>query len=175
MPDNPDTIDSRDGIMPTFEIINDENGITTLDGTLLALSSSQRDDSDRWIEFWLYRTDDSERYVLHRIGRSTVYHVLPCRTVNPETAYETDAIGLDDLSPCGVCAPNRKPRLDTVWRESDRYRLRVFEDATGLVDELHRINENGMRYLTNVARRLLNKAAGKDEAIADAFFRERIV
>ena len=59
-----------------FEV---KDGARTLQfsGKLLGESSSYRPNSNRWIEFRLYRTQ-SGSYVLSRIGVSLIYHGAAC-------------------------------------------------------------------------------------------------
>jgi hypothetical protein len=48
-------------------------------GLLIAEASTERVDDPRWTEIQIYRTDGGQ-YVVHRVGRSVVYHVAdgPC-------------------------------------------------------------------------------------------------
>jgi len=53
--------------------------VIEFNGRLIATASTERQDDPRWTEIKIYRTD-SGRYVVHRTGRSVVYHHLdgPC-------------------------------------------------------------------------------------------------
>lgn len=53
--------------------------VIEFDGERVATASTERQDDPRWTEIEIFRTDGG-RYVVHRVGRSVVYHVAdgPC-------------------------------------------------------------------------------------------------
>lgn len=149
-----------------FEV---KDGARTLqfNGKLLGKSSSKRNDSTRWIEFELYRTD-SGSYILSRIGVSLVYHGAACSLVRryglQEAAFDTL---LQHAIPCDECQPSEEVEL--VFPEKYRYWAQVSEEPTAVLDALYKYDDGGARYLTNVAQRLLEESARVDSAIAETY------
>lgn len=154
-----------------FEV---KDGARTLqfNGKLLGRSSSERRDSTRWIEFELYRTE-SGSYILSRIGVSLVFHGAACPLVR---RYSLTEVSFDDLQdeaiPCEDCDPAEEVEL--VFPEKYRYWALVSDDPEDILDALYKYDDNDMRYLTNVAQRLLERAAMADADIADAYHYEII-
>lgn len=154
-----------------FEV---KDGSRTLqfNGRLLSESSSWRRGSTRWIEFALYRTENGS-YILSRIGVSLVYHGAACPLVKRYGLVEelSDVLEKDALS-CEICNPTRT--LPIVFPEKYRYWAQVSDDAKPVLDALYKYDQGGARYLTNVAQRLLEKAANNDENI-DAIYRVEMI
>lgn len=150
-------------------MINVKDGSRTLqfNGSLLGSSTSKRSDSTRWIEFDLYRTD-SGSYILSRIGVSLVYHGAACPLVKRYGLSEISYEALDTNSiPCIECSPSEEAEL--VFPEKYRHWAQVSEEPGAVLDALYKYDDNGARYLTNVAQRLLEEASKKDPAIADIY------
>lgn len=149
-----------------FEV---KDGARTLqfNGTLLGASSSRRNDSTRWIEFKLYRTD-SGSYILSRIGVSLVFHGAACALVKRYglTEVEFHEI-LEHAIPCEDCQPSEEAEL--VFPEKYRYWAQVSDEAGPVLDALYKYDDGGARYLTNVAQRLLDESAKADPKIADSY------
>lgn len=154
-----------------FEV---KDGSRTLqfNGRLLSESSSWRRGSTRWIEFFLYRTENGS-YILSRVGVSIVYHGAACPLVKRYGLVEeaSEVLREDSLS-CEICGPTRN--LPVVFPEKYRYWAQVSEDAKPVLDALYKYDQGGARYLTNVAQRLLEKAAENDESI-DAIYRVEMI
>ena len=154
-----------------FEI---KDGSRTLqfNGRLLGESSSRRRGSTRWIEFALYRTENGS-YILSRIGVSLVFHGAACPLVKQYFLVEGEPEDLDtDAIPCDICKPVRS--LPIVFPEKYRYWAQVSEDPKPVLDALYKYDQGGARYLTNVAQRLLERAAENDEKI-DAVYRVEMI
>ena len=154
-----------------FEI---KDGSRTLqfNGRLLAESSSWRRGSTRWIEFALYRTENGS-YVLSRIGVSLVFHGAACPLVKRYGLSEGFSKELEkDAIPCEECDPTRD--LPVIFPEKYRYWAQVSEDPKPVLDALYKYDQNGARYLTNVAQRLLEEAADNDEKI-DSIYRIEMI
>jgi hypothetical protein len=136
-------------------------------GSLLGKSTSKRGDSIRWIEFELYRTD-SGSYILSRIGVSLVFHGAACALVK---RYGLSEIAFDKLNkkaiPCPECDPSEEAEL--VFPEKYRHWAQVSEEPGAVLDALYKYDDNGARYLTNVAQRLLEEASKNDDLIADIY------
>lgn len=154
-----------------FEV---KDGSRTLQfkGRLLGESSSWRRGSTRWIEFALYRTENGS-YILSRIGVSLVYHGAACPLVKRYALVEGLTENLEkDALPCEECSPNRS--LPIVFPEKYRYWAQVSEDPRPVLDALYKYDQGGARYLTNVAQRLLERAAINDERI-DSLYRIEMI
>lgn len=154
-----------------FEV---KDGSRTLqfNGRLLGESSSWRRGSTRWIEFALYRTDNGS-YILSRIGVSLVFHGAACPLVKRYALTEesSDILEKDSL-PCEICNPVHS--LPIIFPEKYRYWAQVSEDTKPVLDALYKYDQGGARYLTNVAQRLLERAAQNDEKI-DAVYRVEMI
>jgi hypothetical protein len=154
-----------------FEV---KDGSRTLQfkGRLLAESSSWRRGSTRWIEFALYRTENGS-YVLSRIGVSLIFHGAACPLITRYGLVEATPEELErDALPCEECRPNKNVPL--VFPEKYRYWAQVSEDPKPVLDALYKYDQNGARYLTNVAQRLLEEAAENDERI-DSIYRIEMI
>lgn len=141
-------------------------------GSLLASSSSYTRGKTRWVEFSLYRTKNL--YVVSRVGMSLFFHADHCPTVTRNRLSPVDESELSGAHvPCPDCKPPRIS-VDGVFPETPRYWAQDTATAQGVVASLMKYDDNGTRYLTNVARRLLEDAAKVDPAIADAFYIDEI-
>lgn len=151
------------------------DGVRTLEfgGELIATSSSWADGKPRWVEFELYRTPKNQ-YVLARIGDSIYFHNSECHAVTRNRLSATAPENLEeDAVPCPQC---RATRLDPegVFPETPRYMAQVSAEASGVVFSLMQEDDYGLKYLTNVARRLLAEASETDEGIRKAFRTEQV-
>lgn len=152
-----------------------KDGIRELqfEGTLLSKSSSRVRHSTRWIEFELYKTVNSS-YILSRIGVSLVYHGAACPLVSRYGLNELAFNDLmDDSIPCQECQPSESAGL--VFPEKYRYWAQVSEEPVAVLDALYKYDDNGAKYLTNVAKRLLEEASTTDLKIAEIYMTERIL
>jgi len=138
------------------------NGDRTLrfEGRHLANSSSRRAGIPRWIEFDLYKTN-SGTYVLSRVGVSHVYHASVCPLVSRYGLHEAS---VDELSPSAVPCDECKPEFydPMVYPEVFRYWTLTADEPEAVLDALYKPGDNGSRYLTRVAERLLSQAAAQD-------------
>jgi hypothetical protein len=144
-------------------------------GTHIGQSSSKSRGSDRWIEFSLFRTSGSGKYVVSRVGKSRRFHMKHCRTVT--RAGDLRPVPLATLheedSPCIECMPEGDdflPDNALVYPETDRPWAGILDTAQAVVDHLTQTNEHGTEYLTHVARQLLVSAASNDPDIHDAYY-----
>jgi hypothetical protein len=165
--------------MQTFEVRN-SNQVIRFDGVLLASVTSARPHAPRYTILELYGLpSESPSHVLHRVGRSTVFHTADCaqaiRTHLPY-GHEISAAELpvmDNLSPCQFCAPSLvRPRPDapdflTVHKfEVPRHFAQVVADAAALVALLTTPDSPLAGWLST---QLLNVASATDRTIAEAF------
>ena len=156
--------------------VKDGSRILQFNGVLLSKSSSWKSDSQRWIEFELYKTE-SGSYVLSRVGVSVIYHCAACHLVKryglnevPTSAVEQDR--LQDLTPCDVCNPSLEAAV--IFPEKNRNWAQVSDDPGAVLEALYKYDQSGARYLTNVAQRLLDTAAAIDPAIESIYKVEMI-
>jgi hypothetical protein len=147
--------------------VKDGNRTLYVDGELLGSSTSYRHGSTRWIEFKLYKTV-SGQYVLSRVGVSIVYHGAACGLVINYNLQEMSRENLELNSlPCERCSPDDS--IELVFPEKNRYWAQVSEQPSAVLDALYKYDDNGARYLTNVAQRLLEDSAKRDKNIADVY------
>jgi hypothetical protein len=77
-----------------------------------------------------------------------------------------DEIELNSM-PCPECKPSSEAEL--VFPEKYRHWAQVSDEPGAVLDALYKYDDNGARYLTNVAQRLLEDAAKKDPAVSDIY------
>lgn len=152
--------------------VKDGSRILQFDGRLLGESSSQAQDSTRWIEFKLYKTE-SGSYILSRVGVSLVYHGAACPLVRKYKLNEIDIQELrKDSRPCEECMPSNQ--LPLVFPEKERTWAQVSDGPEAILEALYKYNYDGSRYLTKVAKRVLEEAAKVDERI-DLMYRIEVI
>jgi hypothetical protein len=141
--------------------VRDGSRILQFNGQLLAHSTSKNEESLRWIEFLLYKTE-SGSYIISRVGVSIIYHGAACYLVSKYNLSEAAPPELKvNAYPCHECQPSRS--VPFVFPEKDRTWAYVTEAPEDVLGALYKYNKNGTSYLTNVAKRLLEEAAEKDE------------
>jgi len=149
--------------------VKDGDRTLQFNGKLLGKSSSWRQDSLRWIEFELYKTE-SGSYVLSRVGVSVVYHGSTCHLVKRYNLSEIPVTQLSrpkEMVPCDICAPSFSAGV--IFPEKDRNWAQVSDDPNAVLEALYKYDDSGARYLTHVAQRLLADAAESDKAIESAY------
>ena len=152
--------------------VKDGSRTLTFNGELLGESSSYRRGSTRWIEFELYKTE-SGSYVLSRVGVSLVFHSGACELVGKYGLHDASVADLaEDAVPCDTCQPTYEAQL--VFPEKYRYWAQVSDDPQAVLDALYKYDEGGARYLTWVARRVLEEAADNDPDIDSVYRVEHI-
>lgn len=152
-----------------------KNGVQTLlfDGQELSHSSSYFPGKNRWIEFTVYRTLTGQ-YVVSRVGKSNIFHHALCPTVRRNHIDPLPAQTLlDHMVPCDVCAPDREFD-ELVYPETPRESAASCSNADGVVKWMKQKDENGINYLTNVAKDALEDAARVDAPIRQAYYTERV-
>lgn len=152
--------------------VKDGNRTLYVEGVQIGSSTSYRRGSTRWIEFQLYKTE-SGQYVLSRIGVSLVYHGAACELV---TNYNLQEIPYGHLKidsiPCERCNPTGE--ADLVFPEKDRYWAQVSDNPGAVLEALYKYDEFGAKYLTSVAKRLLESAGRTDKDIQKVYTFETI-
>ena len=143
--------------------IKDGSRTLQFSGALLGKSSSKRSDSTRGIEFELYRTDNGS-YILSRVGVSIMYHTAACTLARRYDLKESVVTEMHkEYVPCELC----NPTLDVavIFPEKNRHWAQVSEEANAVLEALYQYDSNGAKYLTNVAKKLLEEAAVLDQKI----------
>jgi hypothetical protein len=149
--------------------VRDGSRILQFEGRLIGTSTSWRRGSNRWVEFSLYKTDETGVYILSRTGISLLYHYPECDVVERNKLREEPASELSrDAIPCPECHPDRA-NFPLVCPEKPRHWAQVCDDALSVVESLTKYDETGSRYLTFVAKRLLEDASEVDDDIADVY------
>ena len=147
--------------------VKDGDRTLQFNGTLLAKSSSERRGAYRWIEFELYRTE-SGSFILSRIGVSLIFHGAACSLVSKYKLSESPNYELAvNAVPCDECNP--EDTIDLIFPEKYRYWAQVSEKPNAVLDSLYKYDNNGARYLTSVAQRLLKDAARVDLEIEQVY------
>lgn len=151
-----------------------KDGIRTMNltGELLAASSSERPDSVRWVEFYLYRASVSGDWVVSRVGKSVIFHTEDCRISKRNRLKPIDGFNLsNDHTPCPECNPDFADP-EGVYPEEERSIAQICYSPQNVVEFLEkRKTEDGdeVVYLTNVARKLLEQASLVDDDIRSAY------
>lgn len=147
--------------------VKDGDRTLQFNGTLLAKSSSERRGAYRWIEFELYKTELGS-FILSRIGVSLIFHGAACSLVSKYNLAEKPNYELAvNAVPCDECSP--EDSIDLVFPEKYRYWAQVSEKPNAVLDSLYKYDNNGARYLTSVAQRLLKDAARVDLEIEEIY------
>ena len=162
--------------MDKVQEVRDGDRNLVFHGESIAFSTSLNTRSKgRWIEFELFRTD-AGAYVLSRTGQTRFVHAVDCHIAerNGLDVYGIDEVGsLDGLYTCPECTINLQAD-DEFCPELPRYWAMRFYTAEDVVQALHKRDDRGNMYLTNVARDLLAEAAEVDQGIEGAYYSQII-
>lgn len=148
--------------------VRDNSRHLTFTGVKLAASSSNSGEDLRWTDFTLWRTSTG-KFVLQKVGRSVIFHSDRCRRRSKGDRYDglSDVNEVKEFSPCPSCKPTKS--VTPVWVERDIFQAVVHEDASALLRALYRTDDDGVPYLSRVARTLLESASKTDSDISRAF------
>lgn len=138
------------------------------------------DQPPRWTELRLFKTTTGT-YVLEKVGCSDVFHNETCaeksgkplRGRRRDNLYDALPEGLEQehpsaiFVPCDVCAPDFED--SPVWVEKDIFSTATFSTPSELLQALYRpdTRNTATKYLSRVARALLDQAIEKDPALRD--------
>lgn len=156
--------------------VKDGDRVLQFEGELLAHSSSYRPDSDRWVEFDLYRTR-AGAYVVSRVGYSVLYHTGSCAVVRKGRHEPAPVATLTQESrPCEMCSPvaDIDQANQLIYPEKPIYWAQPCSNADAVLESLAKYDQDGARYFTHVARKLIRDASEKDFALRDSYFVETI-
>ena len=149
--------------------VKDGQRILQFEGELIGTSSSQRSDAVRWIEFSLYKTTEGHQYILSRVGYSKIYHVADCEIAERSKLDEStrDEVDSGDY-PCEVCNPHLTD-FPFVSFEREKHWARVYTSPEAVIEGLMKKDiRSGNKYMTAVARRLLEDAGTVDDELYEA-------
>jgi hypothetical protein len=154
--------------------VQDGSRILQFEGDLIGQSSSYRRGNHRWVEFYLYKTREEGRYVLSRIGISTLYHHPDCEIAQRNKLKDSPFSELSDAAvPCSECRPDLV-NFPIVAAEKNRNWAQVCDTPQAVLEALTKYDAAGSWYLTYVAQRLLEDASEKDDEIASTYRVETI-
>jgi hypothetical protein len=77
-----------------------------------------------------------------------------------------------DSLPCERCNPDESAEL--IFPEKDRYWAQVSDNAGAVLEALYKYDEFGSRYLTSVAKRLMESAGKVDKNVFSTYKTETI-
>lgn len=156
--------------------LRDGNRIVAFTGVKLASVSSEREDSLRWTEIDIYRSD-AGRFILNRVGVSVVAHTIDCDQVQGKKRHGIDRLELDETppkhrEPCSACNPDILALLHTdpasLTFEEDRSWAAICDDAHSMIEALYTTRQ-GVRALSSLASSALADAASQDPVVAAAY------
>lgn len=156
--------------------VKDADRVLQFEGELLAHSSSFRPEADRWVEFDLYRTE-AGAYVVARVGYSNLFHAPGCQVVKRGRHVPSPVATLTETSkPCSLCMPvtSVDQAHELIYPEKPIYWAQACQNAEGALESLAMYDQDGARYFTHVARKLIRDAAAHDISIRDAYYVETI-
>lgn len=149
--------------------VKDGQRVLQFEGSEIGFSTSNRAGATRWIEFTLYKTREDHQYILSRIGFSKFYHLPSCDIAERSRLDESmrDEVVEED-QPCTVCNPHLSD-FPFVSFEREKHWARVYPTPEGVIEGLMKKDMNsGNRYMTAVARRLLEDAGQEDDEIYES-------
>ncbi len=154
--------------------VQDAGRVLEFDGRMLADISTETQHDPRWLEMELYKlSDGTERYVLHLVGRSVVYHERhsPCNRGVKHSPSDQEWPA--DAEACQYCKPMdwRDPSAPAEYDlEMDRHTAYVCSTADDVVNYLRESSrhQRASGNLSAPAQRLLDAAAINDGGVAAA-------
>lgn len=149
--------------------VHDGPRVLQFDGVEIGFSSSKRRNAERWIEFSLYRTSENRQYILSRVGFSKFYHLPECEVAERSHLDESPRADVDnDDVPCMLCRPDTSD-FPFVSFEREKHWARVYKTPEDVIEGLMKVDiKSGNKYMTAVARRLLEDAGQVDDDIYES-------
>lgn len=148
------------------------NGLQEVEftGTRLSRASTERDDSLRWTEVEIYKTE-AGNYVIVTRGVTLVYHAVDgCKPKSQWVRVTGRSLSVDS-SPCEVCNPiDPGVEGDEDFQPEAEFLHEKTHSAVEVVDQASKVQQALTKYdhrreveiLSTVAREALNKAAAND-------------
>lgn len=149
------------------------------EGELVSEADSARTaDQPRWSEFYLYHLDDG-RWLIHRIGKSVIYHTLEPDHRTATGGLPGETVGTvddlpDDAEPCDICRPEDPDYLadgQQIRIETDRHKVDIAATPAEVTEILvtNRRREGGTTItMSRPVRDLLTQAARRYPEFAEA-------
>lgn len=140
-------------------------------GELLGAATSWAAHKGRWHELFIYKTA-AEQYVIARIGRSDVFHSEGCRRTKTEDqdliTKTIDGDLLEILMPCDRCRPDLAIGVAALV-EPDKTWAAVAPTPQAAIAALHHNDRDNIKYIPDMARRLLHDVMKKDASLYRAY------
>lgn len=162
----------------TFHVRN-QLEVIEFDGNMISGATTERANDPRWTEINIYKTTGGS-YVIHRIGRSVVYHV---RGSECNYGIATNVTKLpEDAEPCATCQPGFPDELDAEDIVDFEIDIHSAEVCTA-VELPHRLTHRKInrdtgkeeRFMSSVSRRALQGALDADPDLTNAVMNVRKV
>lgn len=153
--------------------VRDGARLLSFEGELLGAVSSRRGDP-RWTEMSLYRTLKGQ-YVLEKVGRSVMTHVVGCPEILGDIPRFQEAHPGDDPDVGYIfhhCVPEEYD-FTALLVEADRYWATVVDDPEKIVEALYR-RRQGIRHLPRIGIDLLEQVSQNDPSFGDLWRVEHI-
>jgi hypothetical protein len=97
-----------------------------------------------------------------------VFHGAACLLVKRYNLQEAPTVELNrDATPCEECDPDDS--IELVFPEKYRHWAQVTDKPEAVLEALYKYDDNGTKYLTSVAERLLQEASKVDSDIANVY------
>lgn len=171
---------------PGWVQVRDTKEVLEFQGELVTDSSSDDRAQPRWTELVLYRlTDDTQRYVLQVIGRSTVYHAangcergVAVKLSELADRYLDEACTEPIPEPCEECRPADVEAVGpddptVVKMEIDWYSAYECQTVEELLQRLRLTKGRSIGQFSMPALLLLDRAKSVDPIIAAALTQVR--
>lgn len=149
-----------------YEVGNDAGPSYSFTGKLLGHATTERENSYRWTEIDIYKTDGGN-YIVSRLGKSLIYHTGDSECTNMGIPIKGGRIR-EDAEPCERCDPAVPEDDDfdpeaTFLAEKTMSSSEVVADPRRVADALSTWDKyKKMRRLSSVASEALHKAAAAD-------------
>lgn len=149
-----------------YEVGNDAGPTYSFSGKLLGHATTERENSLRWTEIDIYRTDGGN-YIVSRLGVSLVYHTNESECTSMGVPLKGARLR-NDAEPCERCEPAVPEDAgfdpeEMFIAEKTMTSADVVESATQVADALSTWDRNKqMRRLSSVASEALHRAASTD-------------
>lgn len=149
-----------------YTVEQDAGPTYSFSGRLLGHATTEREDSFRWTEIDIYKTDGGN-YIIVRLGKSLIYHEGDSECTTMGVPIKGERIRRD-AEPCERCDP-KVPEDDDFDPEELFVAEKTFcgaeivEDPKKVADALSTWDKGKqMRRLSSVASEALHKAAATD-------------
>jgi hypothetical protein len=149
--------------------VKDKNDRVAFVGERIGHASTRKQDSLRWTELNIYRTEKSN-YVIEKLGRAVVYHRLgeTCASGSKITGYQISA----ESEPCETCDPDIPE--DIGFNAEEIFVHEVTRSSAVVVDSPDRVREalafkkpqEGRPTMSWVASEVLRVAGSVDPGLA---------